>query len=68
MKKHSIFLIGLYSFCRSVFSHFEKSVLSNLTAEEWMQIEEKAVTREVTECPICLRSLELSEATITGDR
>jgi len=32
-----------------------------------MEIEEKAVTREVTDCPICLRSLDLNETNENGN-
>ena len=47
---------------RNVFQFFEKSVTSQLSSEEWMQIEERAVKRGAAECPICLRSLQVADA------
>ncbi|XP_036378790.1 RING finger protein 32 [Megalops cyprinoides] len=42
---------------RNVFHDFEKHHISDLKEEDWQKIQEKAVQRDIQDCPICLAPL-----------
>nr|CAB3265654.1 RING finger protein 32-like [Phallusia mammillata] len=48
---------------RNIFMHWDKMRMSNMCEEEWLKVSVTASARGATECPICLRNLNIETDT-----